>query len=241
MFPLPSSRGWLWKGSCGVGGCGVCGVCRRLEQVWKRGRRNIWNAVLRWELPGGEGRGVHAGHLCTGAAACALPAFPVALGFCRQLWVGCRPLWGRGVAWPWGCCAPCPLLLPQNQVAAEWDSGQGVLSTPVWAGEEGGPPWLCVPKDGDTRPGHTSSKGTRKRPCGLWSSREPPERGMWCSRLSCAVPQECPVSLGSALGLGGQNPAGGVMGGTKCHEKEQLERAAAASLGDASHSLKGSG
>lgn len=31
------------------------------------------------------------------------------------------------------------------------------------------------------------------------------------------------------------------MGGTKCHEKEQLERAAAASLGDASHSLKGSG
>lgn len=64
---------------------------------------------------------------------------------------------------------------------------------------------------------------------------------MWCSRLSCPVPQECPVSLGSALGLGGQNPAGGVIGGTKCHEKEQLEWAAAASLGDASHSLKGSG
>lgn len=44
------------------------------------------------------------------------------------------------------------------------------------------------------------------------------------------MPSATGVLLGSALALGGQNPSGAVMGGTKCREKEELEWAVAVAV-----------
>lgn len=82
-------------------------------------------------------------------------------------------------------------------------------------------------------------KGHFRVSCGLWTSREPLEWGMWCSRLSCPSPQGCPMLQGcySTGGLGIQNPESEAQNAMK----EELEQAIAASLDGAPHSLKGSG